>query len=168
MESITIEKCPQKLQKLGKLYKEALAHAIHECMTLTPHHVGISKVNRVFSVQQIHTVIIPSVEEHTHVDDRTPICICVWIRDPDKLAELLRHNKRLSRGSRLMPTVHVTVMQYECLACTHYNVVLRIGDEGGYSPAADMAKLKAEYESFKTNAKLATHGSSSLKRSLST
>jgi hypothetical protein len=48
-----------------------------------------------------------------------------------------------------MPTVHVTVMQYECLACTHYNVVLRIGDEGGYSPAADMAKLKAKDESFK-------------------
>ena len=123
---------PTKLLKLGRMYKEAMTLEIYkEPRPLKPHALGVSILNRQFSVQQCHTVIIPSIEKHSHVDDRTPFGICVWIRDPEKLKRLIDHNVKLSAGSRLMPTVHTDVMTYECLDCSHYNVVLRIGDEGG-------------------------------------
>ena len=66
---------PTKLLKLGRMYKDAMALQLDPegPRPLKPHAVGVSPLNRQFSVQQCHTVIIPSIEKHTHVDDRTPI-----------------------------------------------------------------------------------------------
>ena len=69
---------PQKILQLGKRYELAMSMALfNHATTLPPHVVGISPLNRLFSVQQVHKTIIRSFVNDGHIDDKPHIGVCV-------------------------------------------------------------------------------------------
>ena len=56
-----------------------------------------------------------------------------------------------------MPKTEPGVIQYEGLACTHYNVALRLVNNSAYSPNVDLARLKDERPSLAEASSLGHH-----------
>ena len=134
--------------QLGKRCNEAMASALYpNPIRIVPKLLGISKFNRLFSVQQVHGVILASMVKDGHDASRAQIGVCVELQDSQQKADLVAHNERQSESSPLMPPVDKD-MRYEILGATHYNVALRCGEAGMQSPAGDLGLLKATDASF--------------------
>ena len=140
---------PGKMGCLAKRYQEALALAINEQpMQIEPRALGISKINRLFNVHQVHGVILRSMLVDGHDPTRPHVGICVELTDPAERKALVEHNKHLSDSSPMLPPVHADLMRYECLDATHYNVALRLGKANAWSPEGDLAAMRRTQESF--------------------
>ena len=140
---------PLKLRRIAKRVQEAIAAAVHaEPLRIDPRAIGVSPLNRLFSIQQVHNTLLASIVKDGHDPTRPQVGICVEIRDPAALKSLVNFNASMARTSPLMSKVHPELLRYECLSSTHYNVALRLGREANYSPAGDLAKAKEEDTSF--------------------
>ena len=118
---------PVKATKLSKRFGEAMALAINpEPVTVDPRAIGISKLNRLFSVKQVHNVLLPSIHKHGF-DPRRPLAgILCEVRNVAKLEALIAHNKQLCEAPG-MPPLYPEYIRFECLAATHLNVSIRLG-----------------------------------------
>ena len=149
---------PSKLALLAERVKGAMGKAVYpDAKRIAPHEVGISPLNRLFSVHQVHNTILKSFVKEGHDPGRPQVGICCEVRDPAKRKSLEDYNVSLSQSSPLMPKTEPGVIQYEGLACTHYNVSLRLVANSAYSPVADLAKLKDERPSLAEAASLGHH-----------
>ena len=112
---------------MSERVREILALARYpKPIQLSPKSVGISEVSRLFSVQNVHDGVLGSIKTDGHDPDRPQVGICVEARTPAARRSLVEHNKMLSGLSQLMPSVDEDAMEYEGLACTHYNTALRL------------------------------------------
>ena len=131
-----------KAPKLAKRFNEAMSLASYpDPIRVDPRCIAVSKCNRLFSVQQLHCVIFKSIFKDGHDPLRPAPGILCEVRDPAYMKELLDDNEKLC-ATPLMPTLYRDLVRYESLGANHYNVVLRIGRECGYTPAGDLSKLK--------------------------
>ena len=147
---------PTKLGRLAKRVEQAMALAINpEPVRLDPHMVGVSPLNRLFSIQQVHNTILRSIIQDGHDPGRPHVGVACEIRAPEKVASLVQYNEAMAARSPLMPKVDTDLMRYEGLSCTHYNMSLRLGKDGLASPAGDLAKAKEDDATF---AEAATQG----------
>ena len=139
---------PTKVSKLGKRFNEAMALALNagSPMQIAPHLLGISKVNRLFSIIQVHSTILASIVKDGHDPTRPPVGICCETT-PESRKELFDHNVFLASQSPMMPKPDVA-MRYEKLSNAYYSVALRCGRGGIRSPAGDLAATKANDKSF--------------------
>ena len=145
-----------KFSLLAERFQQAMATAVHqEPIRLRPGEVGISPLNRQFSIQHVHSTILSSFIRDGHDPNRTQVGICREVRDPQKRLHLENHNKALAANSPLMPSVRDNAISYEGLSTTHYNVALRLVDECRVSSAGDLAAAKVRQESL---ANAAHHG----------
>ena len=141
---------PTKANKLSKRFNDGMATAINpEPQQIDPRALGVSSVNRLFSIQHVHCTILQSMVADGHDESRPSVGICVEVRDKKALEKLIRHNQNLAATSPLMPKVYAELIRYECLASTHYNVSLRLGKDGHSTPAGDLSKLKNAEPSYK-------------------
>ena len=149
---------PSKLALLAERVKGAMGKSVYpDAKRLSPQEVGISPLNRLFSVHQVHNTILKSFVKEGHDPSRPQVGICCEVRDPAKRKSLEEYNMSLSQSSPLMPKTEPGVIQYEGLACTHYNVALRLVSNSAYSPNADLAKLKDERPSLAEASSLGHH-----------
>ena len=139
---------PSKVSKLGNRFNEAMALALNagSPMQIAPHLLGISKVNRLFSIMQVHSTILASIVKDGHDPTRPLVGICCETT-PESRKELFDHNVFLASQSPMMPKSD-PAMYYEKLTNTHYNVALKCGRDGIHSPAGDLAATKANDQSF--------------------
>ena len=100
----TINDDPGEASKLAKRFNEAMALRLTpEPVYIDPRMIGISPLNRLFSVQQVHNVILKSVFKDGHDPDRPLAGICAEARDPAKLKPLVAHNEKLSKVPLMPP-----------------------------------------------------------------
>ena len=143
-------KAPQ-VKQLAKRVEKILEGALDygEPRKLPPHYLGVSPLNRQFSVQHVHQGILASFKDYGHSQMRTQIGICVQHKAGSKtLAELRKHNEQLSDCSPLFPRHAAERMDYECLASTHYNVALRLVSSSAQSPVGDLTQMRLNDESL--------------------
>ena len=139
---------PVKGTKMAKRFNEAMALALNpEPVLVDPRCCGVSLVNRLFSVMQIHKVILPSVIKEGHDPHRPVPGILCEVTEPEALKAFVEHNVKLSK-SPLMPPLDPSLLRYEILGGTHYNTSLRLGKACSKSPAGDLSKLMEEDESW--------------------
>ena len=114
--------------------QQALATAIHkEPVRLKPYLVGVSPLNRQFSIKHVHRWILQSFFSDGHDPNRPAVGICREVRDAQKRLQLENHNKALAANWPFMPSVEEGAMRYECLASNHYNVASRLVEERSVS-----------------------------------
>ena len=82
---------------------------------------------------------------------RPAIGICLKFTSTQGLKSLHDHNKRFSKGCQLLPTIKSEAI-YGSLACSHYNLALRLLQAGAKSPIGDLIKLLEENEHLKDTA----------------
>ena len=142
---VSVSEDPSKFGRLAERVRGAMALAVHPApMRIPPSSVGISPKNRLFSAHQVHNTILVSFNKDGHDPDRPHVGVCCEVRDPGARKALEDYNKSLAQNSTLMPKVEDGVIQYEGLACSHYNTALRLVHEARLSPAGDLAALKHE------------------------
>jgi len=138
-----------KEKKLADRVKEAMRSRVDPGeLRLKPSSVGISPLNRLFSVHQVHNTILKSFWVDGHDPMRPQVGICCEVRDPAARLSLEAHNKAMSDNSPLMPRVEPGALRYEALACTHYNTALLLVAQGRASPSGCLSSLKAGSESL--------------------
>ena len=94
---------PVKAPKMAKRFNEAMTLALHpNPVRVDPRCIAISKVNRLFSVQQIHRVIFKSIFKDCHNPLRPAPGILCEVKEPAYKKELLDHNEKLC-ATPLMP-----------------------------------------------------------------
>ena len=74
-----------------------------QAQRLKPESLGVSPLNRIFSVQQVHSAILRSYVEDGFDPERPQMGICCEIRNPAKRKILQAHNESLAAMSPLMP-----------------------------------------------------------------
>ena len=89
-------------------------------------------------------MILPSVSKDGYDPNRPLPGLVCEARSPEIVKPLVAHNEKLCNSSSLMPPLFPDLIRYECLAATHLNVGLRLGQNCSYSPAGDLAKIKEE------------------------
>ena len=95
-----------KFTLLSQRVKQAMDTAIHkEPVHLKPSVVGVSPLNRQFSIKHVHFTILTSFIGDGHDPDRAAVGICREVRDPQKRLNLENHNMALAASSPLMPSV---------------------------------------------------------------
>ena len=140
---------PSKSALLADRVRGALTKSLYpEPRRIAPGDIGISPLNRLFSVHQVHNAILSSFVNEGFDPDRPHVGICCEVRDPVAREALERYNVNMSSQSPLMPIVEPGRIQYEGLANTHFNVALRLVQKAAYSPAGDLSKLKEERPSL--------------------
>ena len=140
---------PTKLDKLAKRYQEACALALKDApIHIDPRYLGISKLNRLFNISQVHNVILASCVKEGHDPSRPLVGVCMVHKDPKAIQALVELNKQLAESSPLMPPVWEDLMRYEILACNHYNTALRLGRDNCQSPAGDLVALRDKDSSY--------------------
>ena len=119
-----------KFSLLAERVQQAMDTAIHQDpVHLKPGEVGISPLNRQFSIKHVHSTILSSFIRDGHDPNRTQVGICREVRDPQKRLHLENHNKALAASSPLMPNVEERAIQYECLGSSHYNAALHLSQK---------------------------------------
>ena len=93
------------------------------------------------NVQHIHHQILKGF--FTKGFDRTrPLPgICVKYESPEGKQKLIEHNKRFSKGNKLLPIIDESKALYGSLAGSHLNLCLRLIAQGAHSPAGDLRAL---------------------------
>ena len=96
---------------MAKRFNEAMALALNpEPVLVDPRMCGVSLVNRLFSVMQIHKVILPSVIKEGHDPHRPVPGILCEVKEPGALKAFVAHNVKLSR-SPLMPPLDPSLLR---------------------------------------------------------
>ena len=119
-----------------------------QAQQIDPRSLAISRNNRQFNALHVHNVILKSIARDGHDPTRPHVGICVEVTDPAQLKDLVEYNEELTNNSDLMPPLHKSLVQFECLDSTHYNVALRLGKANAPSSAGDLAAMKRTDESF--------------------
>ena len=96
------------------------------------------------NVLHLHMVILKSFK--TKGFDRTRAAIGICIKYTSELGKrmLLEHNHRFSRGNRLLPPIDDERALYGSVACTHYNLALRVLQCCTDSPLGNLSDLVDE------------------------
>ena len=137
---------PVRAPKLANRFNDAMALALFpNPQRVDPRCIAIIQVNRLFSVQQLHRVILKSIFKDGHDPSRPAPGILCEVRDPAYVKKLIEHNEKLC-ATPLMPPLFPEHVEYESLASNHYNAVLRLGQACVHTPAGGLAKLKDEDE----------------------
>ena len=89
-------------------------------------------------------MILHSVSKDGYDPNRPLPGLVCEARSPEIVKPLIAHNEKMCNASSLMPPLSPDLVRYECLAATHLNVGLRLGQACSYSPAGDLAKIKEE------------------------
>ena len=140
---------PHRRDLLAERVRGAMSRALYpRAMRIVPEAVGVSPLNRLFSVHQVHNTILKSFVDDGFDPERPQVGICCEVRDPAKRLALQAHNESLATMSPLMPKVDPCSIEYECLSNTHYNVALRLINKAVLSTAGDLARLKEERPSL--------------------
>ena len=110
---------PVRAPKLAKRFNEAMSLALYpDPIHVDPRCIAVSKVNRLFSVRQIHSVIFPSIFKDGHDPLRPAPGILCEVKDPAYMKELLDHNEKLC-ATPLMPPLFRDLVPYESLGANH-------------------------------------------------
>ena len=80
-------------QKMAAVMKKAMYPT---AMRISPHAIGISPLNRLFSVRQVHNTILRSFVQDGFSEDRPQVGICCEVRDSAKRRSLQHFNEELA------------------------------------------------------------------------
>ena len=121
---------------------------------MDPSLVLVAPLNRLGAPPNklhVHYGILKSFKDKGFDRTRPAIGICLKFTSPQGLKSLHDHNKRFSKGCQLLPTIKNEAI-YGSLACSHYNLALRLLQAGAKSPIGDLIKLLEENEHLKDTA----------------
>ena len=122
---------------------------------LDPSLVLVAPLNRLGAPPNkrlVHFGILLSFKDKGFDRARPAIGICIKFTSAQGLQSLHDHNKRFSKGCQLLPTIKMEAM-YGPLACSHYNLALRLLQAGAKSPIGDLVKILEENEHLKDTAR---------------
>ena len=126
-----------KVQKLAQRVEEALNHCLFaEPKQLDPSLVLVAPLNRLGAPPNklhVHFGILKSFKDKGFDRTRPAIGICLKFTSTQGLKSLHDHNKRFSTGCQLLPTIKIEAI-YGSLACSHFNLALRLLQAGAKSP----------------------------------
>ena len=147
------------LVDVGKAKK--LAHRVEEVLAtmclypepkqLDPSDVLVAVHNRRGAPPNkphVHYGILKSFKDKGFDRTRPAIGICLKLTSPQGLKSLHDHNKRFSKGCQLLPTIKIEAI-YGSLACSHYNLALRLLQAGAKSPIGDLNQILEENEDLR-------------------
>ena len=121
---------------------------------LGPSLVLVAPLNRLGAPpnkQHVHLGILKSFKDKGFDRTRPAIGICIMYTSTEGLKALHEHNQRFTKGCHLMPVIKLTAI-YGSLACSHYNLALRLLQIGAKSPIGDLVKILEENEHLKDTA----------------
>ena len=110
---------------------------------LDPSLILVSPLNRDGAppnVQHIHFKILKGVLEKGFDRTRPAVGICVKYLSEQGKKDLLEHNRRFTKGNKLLPPVNEEAL-YGSLACSRLNMALRCIQAGLQSPAGNLQDL---------------------------
>ena len=74
---------PSKLALLAERVKAVMGKSVYpDAKRISPHEVGVSPLNRLFSVHQAHNTILKSFVKEGHDPGRPQVGICCEVRGP--------------------------------------------------------------------------------------
>ena len=91
------------------------------------------------NIMCIHHTILHSFRHDGWCATRAAWGVCVEVKSPEAKRAHLEHNKRFSKGNKLLPAIDEGFL-YVSLHNTHYNISLRIAKAGGVGPHGSFAK----------------------------
>ena len=114
---------------------------------IDPDRVLVSKMNRLGAspnIKHVHFGILKSFLKNSFDRTRPAVGICVEMKSERGLAQVLEHNRRFSKGNKLLPPILESITGgpiYATLACTHLNLAFRCIKHGVQSPIGDLTPL---------------------------
>ena len=72
---------------------------------------------------------------------RPQIGICIEYKSEEGKRKVLEHNRRFSKGSKLLPPIHESLVIYGTIAASYFNLALRCIQSGIQSPIGDLSEL---------------------------
>ena len=127
---------------------------VAEPKQLDPSWVLVSPLNRPGAPpnkRHVHFGVLLSFKDKGFDRTRPAISICIKFTNAQGLQSLPYHNKRFSKGCQPMPRIKIEAMSGS-LACSHYNLALRLLQAGAKSPIGDLVKILEENEHLKDTA----------------
>ena len=121
-----------------------------ELVQIEPHLILVAPWNRDGAppnTRHCHFGILRSFKAKGFDRTRPAIGICIKFTTERGLWMLLEHNKRFSKGSNLLPPIKDGAC-YGSIACSHYNLVLRLLQSGSSSPIGSLSEILAENENL--------------------
>ena len=142
-----------KMKKLAQRVEETLTQQclFAEPKQLDPSLILVAPLNRLGAPpnkRHVHFGILKSFKTKGFDRSRAAIGICIKFTSPQGLKALHEHNQRFSKGCQLLPAVKDGAI-YGSLACSHYNISLRLLQAGAYSPIGNLTELLEENEHLK-------------------
>ena len=117
-----------KFKKLAQRVEESLTTQClyPEPKQIDPNHLLVSPLNRLGgspNVQHVHWGILKSFQKNSFDRTRPAIGICVKVESEHGIKELLEHNKKFTKGNKLLPPILEDQRPlYATIACTHLNI----------------------------------------------
>ena len=140
-----------KCKKLALRVEETLKLAIFaEPKQLDPSLVLVAPMNRSGAPpnkRHVHFGVLKSFKDKGFDRARPQVGICIKFTSPEGLKALHDHNKRFTKGCQLMPAIKVEAI-YGSLACSHFNLALRLLQAGAKTPIGDLIKILEENEAL--------------------
>ena len=138
-----------KFKKLAQRVEETLTTEIlfAEPKQIDPSLILVAPHNRDGAppnVQHVHYGILKSFKTKGFDRTRPAIGICIKFTSEEGKKRLLEHNKRFSKGNRLLPPIDDEQAIYGSLATSHYNLALRCIQSGIHSPIGSLSDLVEE------------------------
>ena len=144
---------PAKFKKLAVRVEEALLqHCLYsEPKQLAPELIIVAPFNRDGAppnTRHCHQGICRSFKEKGFDKSRPAIGICILFTSEQGLKRLHEHNERFSKGNKLLPPIHPGAC-YGSLACSHYNIALRLIKAGTFSVIGNLRDLLVDSKNLK-------------------
>ena len=111
---------------------------------IDPRSILVAPLNRDGAppnVQHIHRGIPQSIQQKGFDRSRPQVGILVEFKSQDGKKKLLEHNRRFSKGVRLLPPIEECKVLYGSLAGSHFNLALRCILAGTSSPVGDLSGM---------------------------
>jgi hypothetical protein len=143
-----------KFKKLAQRVEDTLAKEtlFAEPKQIDPSLVLVAPLNRDGAppnVQHVHCGILKSFKTKGFDRTRPAIGICIKFTSEEGKKKLLEHNKRFSKGNKLLPPIDEEQAIYGSLATSHFNLALRCIQSGISSPIGNLLDLTAENHNLK-------------------
>ena len=143
-----------RFKKLAQRVEETLTQEIlfKDPKQIEPQLILVAPNNRTGAPpnqQHLHFGILKSFKTKGFDRTRAAVGICIKFTSEAGKKALLEHNKRFTKGNKLLPPIDEEQALYGSLACSHYNLALRCLKCGLASPLGNLSHLLDENEHLK-------------------